>query len=229
MKKTINTLVFLSVLFIGYSQEYQADIGKVISAIEASQHYQIESKILMYDNVRSKNLIQSFDAIIKSTPKGYRSKIGETEVISNKDIVVMIDHEEGLIQIENQQNTSNKDEKLLNEIRRLNGNDSTIISTELVHSTVDTRTYTIRMKGEIIQANITLNVKSNSIEQIEYFYDEERFPNGNYVVIKYQQFNVVDPIETTVINGYDIFTKKGKTFIVTEKYKTYQLMNFYID
>ncbi len=229
IKKNIIAVILLLCSGLGYSQNYFEDIGKIIKTLKSTEQYQITSRIQMYDNAGSKREVLSFDAKVISTQNGYRSQIGETEIISNEKMVVMIDHEDQMIQIENKQKIKRKDEKLLDEIQQLGKKDSVLTDAKLLSQKGHLKTYQLSLKGDIVRADVTLNMANNTIEKIEYHYDDILFPTGNYVVITYTSFKLKEPINKTVITGEDVFVRSGKKFTTTTAFNNYQIVNLYVD
>ncbi|MBI3136213.1 MAG: hypothetical protein HYZ14_16180 [Bacteroidetes bacterium] len=230
MKKYLLILTQLVFVWSGlFAQSYQDDMALISAQISRSETYHLRGKIAVYTSSKSGKLIQSFEADVQKSGSAYRSRIDDTEVISNDQMLVTIDHEEKYIQVENQQKLNQKDEAFLREIHALTAQDSLLISADLVSSDGGIKTYHLRMTGDISLVEITLDLNNLSIKKMAYYYDEEKFPEASYVVVEYTHFSFQEGATEDQINGKDVFQKAGSKIVLIGAYKAYHLVNLYQD
>lgn len=222
-------LVFVLIYNTGHTQNYHEDIAMIYKKIESAVYFEIKANILVYNSKKDKNLLLKLESNLKRKGKVFRSMTDGVETISNKDFIAIVDNNEKSVQVQNTQKISKKDQKLLDEFASLGDikTDSTVKVT-LLESKGGIHKYKITsQQNEIETTTISFDVNKNSILQIELEYNSKVQTDARYVVINYTKFSYPEIIEERYFTAKDILLKKGKTFYLVGKYKSYELTNLY--
>ncbi|MBD3638027.1 MAG: hypothetical protein HUJ25_11800 [Crocinitomicaceae bacterium] len=225
MKRLLIITYFLCYACIVQAQNYSTYIQKILNKIESSEGLHIKSKVYVYDNPDTKKLLKSFNAELLKSGNVFRNHIDDAEVISNEQFIYTIDHTERIIYVQRQVKLSRKDKKLIEEFNELNKVDS--LKSQVFSKNSDQITFLVYPHGEIQRAFVTIDIKLLKFIRVEYYYDEERYPSGNYVVIDYEDFNSNFSVKEELLEGKDILKKSGNKFETTQKYSDYKVVNYY--
>lgn len=226
--KIFGVLVLCLAMMAGYGQNFKEEFTQLTSRIEQATSCHIVSNVTIYESKKNKQKLLSFSAELKKSESAYRSKMGDVELISNNDFIIMVDSEDLIVQIEKTPKVSKSDREFLKDFYAIDSMSHSNDSIQFVSQEGDFTTYRITMKKAMIETiTVVLNNQERSIKRIEYEYNKSYFPTGNYVVIEYTLFNLNASFEQSIFEGRDIVTKNGNAFALSEKYKGFELLNLY--
>ena len=227
MKKTLlGILLSFNSLFL-WSQDYYEDMQKVVNQMETNEGFHISSQIIVFNGSRKNSIVQKIKADLQKNESCYRTRIDDTEIISNEKMLITIDHEDKTIQITRKAKVRKSDQKLMDEIANLADKDSSIISIEFLEENSGVRKYKTTMNGDVKSAIVAIDVNRNCLKSVTYFYDENKFPTANYVEINYTVFEHKIDIQKSFLNGEDMLKEEGKKFVLTPAFVTYEIIDLY--
>ena len=207
------------------AQDYYKDIQGVLDKIESSDGYKINSKIEIFGGHKNYNVVQSFNAEVIKNGDDFHSSIDDTEIFSEEDKIVLIDHEEQLIQIENQRRTTEKEKEFLKEIYNVKDSEQ-IKNVELISQENNVVEYVLELDSEVEAVSIKLDLNTNVLLSLEYFYNEEYYPSNNHVLITYLEFDFEENGEEFNVSSTGVLKKEGNVYKAIGSLSNYEVHNF---
>lgn len=228
MKNQIVTYLFLGFFHFAFSQDFKTDFDKVNENIAGANSCHIVSQITMYSSKKNLAKVHTFKAELIRSGDKYKSIMDEVEIIANEDFVVMIDKEEKIVQVEKNPELKKSEKKFLQEFNELDSSFNQASSTSILFNNESEICYSMKLsKGMINSVTVTILKSNYTLKKIEYEYNTNYYPTGNYVVIEYTKFNLNPEIDNHQFSAEDVVRKKGNIFLLSEKYKEYELLDLY--
>lgn len=207
------------------SQDYDADIAAVTARIESAKTCHIISTITVYNDKQSKKKVTSFGSELRKSDEAYRTTIAETELMSDGNVMIMVDHEEKVVQLQKLEKISKKDKAFMKEFYALNAEKDNKDTVFFLGKEGNVNTWLVKYKyGEIRQMTVSINTAENTLKRIEFEYSKKYYPDNSYVVIDYTTFSYNASFDKGLFTGRDLVSKKAGGFVLTEKYNDYELI-----
>lgn len=224
-----NLPLALLVLFattIAKAQNLQDDFELITRQLETAVSCHLVSSVTLYDSKSNKKSLLSFKAELKKSGDSYRSRMDDMEVISNKDLMVLVDHSEKIVQVQENPKMNRSDREFLEDFYSADSLARTAASVELVSDEGGIKTYRAKsLKGMITEMLVTINTTDHVLKRIEYEYNADWSTSGSYVVIEYSVFNLQASFDKSVFDASDVIIRRANGFALKEKYHGFELLD----
>lgn len=208
---------------ISWSQDYRAEIQRIVKEFNELNSYQIEAEIKV-----SGEESFSFKASVKASKYGSRILTDNTEIIVNRSHSLAIDHDEKTIRIDKgmyKVKSAGRDQLKIDAIHEEMENAANV---EYLGATDDYRTYVItNNKSSISKTVIKINKHTNFFHEIEVFYDSEDISIASYSV-RYTVFKKNPSFKPSDFSQNIFYTKdRNGELTPTADYTEYRLIKHY--
>lgn len=210
------------------AQDYKADLGRISSSIEQATGCHIVSQITMYESSKNLKKVHSFSAELKRSDDAYHSIIDEVEMISNDQMLVVVDREEKIIQVQKTPKLSRSDQNFLEDFYALDSIADLDAKVACVNNNESQVVYELTfLSGMIKSVKVTIDKASFTLKKLEYQYNDKYYPTGNYVVIEYQKFDLEPGFSKSEFSASEFVERRGNSFVLGTAYQSWELLNLY--
>jgi len=219
--KIFAAVVFLFISLNVLSQDYKADVLKIVKDFQSLEEYSLVANVKV-DGEED----YSFSASIKNSKKyGVRMKVDAIEMIVNSDYSISIDHEDETVQVQ-------KDDFKDKSKRRATDDGTDQLARTLESSkdvkflgvSGDLKMYQIIGQTDYEKTIVSISKKTGFFHSFEIFYDSDDISINSYKVT-YSSFNKNPRFSKSMFDEKTVFLKKSSGDIdLIGKFKSYEII-----